>query len=338
MAEKPVIIKRVESDDHDAHHGGSWKVAYADFMTAMMAFFLLLWIVSAADADKLKGLAEYFTPVMAQSNGGGPELLDGQIVSNDQLRVGGVPSSEEMPPIPAFGQENPLMVFDSRLRYDDATAAGGPGDSTGEASAEGPAAEGRETAPGAGETGTQSASAEGMDDEAIAVTPTPEEERAAEFEALQAQISEQLRASGLPEEFLGNIRFSQSADGVDVHIVDQPGRSMFASGSARISAETRMLIESVSAVLTELPNKILISGHTDAVPFTTEGYDNWDLSAERANATRRVLLAGGVQPARIARVAGLADTVPLLPEAPDSPENRRVSIKLLYPSGVESPI
>lgn len=108
---------------------------------------------------------------------------------------------------------------------------------------------------------------------------------------------------------------------------------MFASGSAQITPETRQIIQGIAAALEGTEKDVVIAGHTDALPFTSDGYDNWDLSSGRANATRRVLVASGLKPGRIAGVSGLADTEPLLPQRPEAPDNRRVSITVLYPEG-----
>jgi chemotaxis protein MotB len=322
MSKNTLVIKRVEEDDHDDHHGGGWKVAYADFMTAMMAFFLLLWIVSAADSDQLKGLAEYFAPVLSQSSGGGPQLLDGQMISEKVEPGGGAPTYLQEEMLPEFGRDDPLMVFDSRLRYaqEDAEEELIP---PGKNDSEVPEEMSEKSIAAEAESGAESAAA------AVAA-----EAREADFEAIEDDIRQQLAEVGLEEHFAQNLRFAQSPEGLDIHIVDQPGLSMFASGSSRISDEARQIVDTVARALMALPNKVLISGHTDAVPFSGAGYDNWDLSAERANATRRLLLASGVEERRIARVSGLADTDPLIPERPDAPENRRVSIKLLYPESL----
>ncbi len=306
MDKQPVIIKRVEDDDHGDHHGGGWKVAYADFMTAMMAFFLLLWIVSAADSDKLKGLAEHFTPVMSQSKGGGPEVLDGRTMFTSETRGGGSEEKNEVEDVrPSFGQDDPLLVFDSRLR--DARAGETP-----EEAIASPAEQEAVTA--SGEEAEQSLS-----------------ERDRAFAAIEADVTRQLLDNGLPDQLLDNLQFVTTPVGLEVNIVDQTGEAMFESGSARINRDTRLIIQSVATALANLPNDVMILGHTDALRFASEGYDNWDLSSERANATRRVLVAAGLDPDRIKGVSGLAHTDPLVPAQPEAPENRRISISVRYP-------
>lgn len=314
MEEKPIIIKKVEDDGHHGHHGGAWKVAYADFMTAMMAFFLMLWILAASDEEKLRGLADYFTPSLSGAGGRGEGLLDGQVLGPDGVLTGtDGPKSEVQ--LPSFGEENPLAVFDSRLRdqtepevvveYEPA-----PQDSAAPA----------ESAP------TLPASLEQLEIE------QQRKERETQLGALEDEIGQTIAARPDLKDFAGNLRFDRTPEGLRVQIVDQQGRSMFASGSARIEEKTRELIRIIGEAIADLPHPVVISGHTDAVPFSRRtGYGNWELSADRANATRRVMVASGVSPSRVARISGLADTKPLNAGNPEAPENRRISVLLEYP-------
>ena len=135
---------------------------------------------------------------------------------------------------------------------------------------------------------------------------------------------------------IDNLLFERTADGLEIQIVDKNSTSMFATGSARIEERTRDLLRIVAEAIVDLPNEISISGHTDSVPYTRAGtYSNWELSADRANATRRVLVDTGVNSTRITRISGLADTVPLDPEDPMAPENRRISVTLQYPQDTQ---
>lgn len=261
MAEQQIIVKRSEEDDHDSHHGGGWKVAYADFMTAMMAFFLLLWILNAADEDKLKGIAEYFTPVLLTEGGGGPNVLNGDLLEASGRLVGGADPAKEPPEFPTFGQEDPLKVFDSRLRYEDSP------DVVVEYSDE----------PAPVEAGAQSESgaaagmtAEGVDAETATQVAAAAEAQAAQEAALDAVEREIAAAVATRSEFDGlsrNLRIDRTERGLLVQIVDDAGQSMFTSGSARIAPRTRALIEAIGGAIADMPNAVEISGHTDAVPF-----------------------------------------------------------------------
>ncbi|MGI3170957.1 flagellar motor protein MotB [Pseudooceanicola sp. C21-150M6] len=323
MSDQPIIIKKIEEGGGGGHHGGGWKVAYADFMTAMMAFFLLLWILAASDEEALRGLADYFTPSLSQSGGKGEGLLNGEIVSeNGDYNGSSTPEGDTQ--VPTFGRENPLAVFDSRLRDEERTDI-------------------------IVEYATQE------DGTMVPVTPPQEEPvdsaveqmvakeqleaakdaREAEMEALEQEIRQHVAEREDLEELTENLRFDRTPEGLMIQIVDKEGRSMFDRGSARVDTRTRDLIRIIAEAILDMDNSIVISGHTDSVPFTnTRGYTNWELSADRANATRRILVDTGVSAARLKRIAGLADTEPLNPEDTQAAENRRISVLLSYPEPV----
>ena len=314
--EQPIVIKRIEEEDGHGHHGGAWKVAYADFMTAMMAFFLLLWILAASDEEKLRGLADYFTPSLSQSGGRGDGLLDGTVLADDGVMSGTYGPATPVQ-LPSFGQENPLAVFDSRLR-----------DTNPNIQVE------YDTRPeGRQESATINEGSDPMETaRAQAAAERAQQEWDEAQERLEQQIMQEVVGSPELESYSDNLRFDRTQNGLEIQIVDKNGESMFATGSARIQDRTRELLRIIADAVVELPNEMTISGHTDSVPYTRSAtYSNWELSADRANATRRVLLANGVSPERITRISGLADTAPLNPEMPDAPENRRISVTVQYP-------
>ncbi|MGR3756482.1 MAG: flagellar motor protein MotB [Tranquillimonas sp.] len=315
----PVIIRRVEEDDHHGHHGGGWKVAYADFMTAMMAFFLLLWILAASDEEKLRGLADYFTPSLSQAGGRGQGLLDGMVLGPEGTMSGtDGPQSEKQ--LPSFGQENPLAVFDSRLRDEPQTIV------EYEMVPDGVQPRDAQADPG---TAPENAEAEA---ERQAELERQAQQREVELASVEDQIGMAIRQSPDLNDFASNVILERTPEGLRVQIVDQEGKSMFASGSAAISGDVHALIDIVGQAIADLPYSVVIAGHTDNVPFLRRsGYGNWELSADRANATRRVLLDAGVSPKRITRISGLADTQPLDPADPAAPQNRRISILVEYP-------
>lgn len=308
--EQTIIVRRSEEEGEHAHHGGGWKVAYADFMTAMMAFFLLLWILAASDEEKLRGLADYFSPSLSEAGGRGEGMLDGMVLAEDGV-LSGTDGAATPVQLPSFGQENPLAVFDSRLRDDILKPAEQP-----------------------------------QQEEAESETPVPDtletvrarEERAAAQDRLEQQIFEDIANSPGFEDLSEHLQFQRRPEGLEIQIVDRSGSSMFTSGSARIPEHTRTLLEVVATALADLPNEITIAGHTDSLRFQGGStYSNWELSADRANATRRALVENGVNELRITRISGLADTEPLEDTSPDAPENRRISIMVLYPQGTEPP-
>ncbi|WP_417743927.1 flagellar motor protein MotB [Salipiger sp.] len=317
--EQTIIIKRVEEEDGHGHHGGAWKVAYADFMTAMMAFFLLLWILAASDEEKLRGLADYFTPSLSQSGGRGDGLLDGTVLAADGV-MSGTDGPATPVQLPSFGQENPLAVFDSRLR-----------DTNPNIQVE------YDTRPeGRQESATINQGSDPMEDaRAEAEVERARQDWDAAQDRLEQQIMQEVVGSPELESYSDNLRFDRTENGLEIQIIDKGGESMFATGSARIQDRTRDLLRIIADAVVDLPNELTISGHTDSVPYTRSAtYSNWELSADRANATRRVLMANGVSPERITRISGLADTDPLTPGSPDAPENRRISVSVQYPQAL----
>lgn len=296
----PIIIKRYDSDDDHGHHGGGWKVAYADFMTAMMAFFLLLWIVAASDEKQLRGLANYFTPTLADSDSPSEGSADLRPISTSGIMSGaaGPPGSVD---VPSFGRDNPMMVFDSRLRDL-------PSDVIVEY-ADGP------------ETDLPSGDAIEMGDAA----------RQEEIEAIAEEIAERISEDAALKDLAQNVRLQKSTDALVVEVLDQDARSLFARGSSDVSPRTRELLLAIGGVIAAQPQRIEIVGHTDATSYGSRSdYSNWELSADRANATRRILLDAGLTPARFMRISGVADTQPSNLADPFAAENRRISIRLVY--------
>lgn len=326
MADKKniIIIKRIEDDSHGGHHGGGWKVAYADFMTAMMAFFLLMWILASSDESAKRGLADYFTPSLSQAGGRGQGLLEGTVLGNDGI-LGGVAESENTGKLPNFGRENPLVMFDSRLR-----------DQIQKVVVE------YEPAPDAEATEDGKTAKSGRIDD-VAAFDLEAFEKAQELELKQAvrndllekiraQIENAVKANPKIADLSKNLIFEPTPRGLLVQMVDHKGQAMFHSGSAKVQTDTRDVIQAISQAILDLPYPIEISGHTDASPFARQtGYDNWELSTDRANATRRIMVSSGINPSKIIRISGFADKRLLNTENPKAPENRRIGILLFYP-------
>ncbi len=312
-----IIIKKVEGDGHGGHHGGGWKVAYADFMTAMMAFFLLLWILAASDENAKRGLADYFTPSLSQAGGRGQGLLDGQVLGKDGV-LGGSTGAENVGDLPNFGEVNPLIVFDSRLQdqqpkvvveYQDPDAI----------------------------SNTKLESNDGtlLDPnvvEEFAKLQKLKEIRFVELEKAKERILANISADPKLSSLEENLTFDISIDGLLIQMVDNKGHAMFDIGSAQVNSSTRSIINVISQGIIDLPYPIEISGHTDATPYARQaGYDNWELSTDRANATRRVIVSSGINPVLIKRVSGFADKRLINVDNPKASENRRIGILLLYP-------
>ena len=273
-----IVIKKVKKGGHGGHHGGSWKVAYADFVTAMMAFFLLLWLLSSATEEQLQGVSMYFTPeTISQNDSGSGGLLGGTSLAEEgalRSEFGSPSISMEIPPV-----ETP------------------------------------------------------EEREAIRVAQMEEQEFNDAKEELLKAIEANEELQGLEK----NIRIENTDEGLRIQILDEDGTAMFPSGSANMAEHTKLLLQQVAGVIEKMPQEISIEGHTDSVPFKrSDGYSNWELSTDRALATRRALQDMGLETSRFAKVAGLSDTDPLLPDAPDNESNRRISITLLRGTGDRS--
>ncbi|MBV8501819.1 MAG: flagellar motor protein MotB [Paucibacter sp.] len=267
---QPIIIKRVKKGGHAAH-GGAWKIAYADFVTAMMAFFLLMWLLGSTTEGDKKGISDYFSSPLKVSMFGGSGSGD----SSSLVKGGGQDLSRQTGQVKA-----------------------------GEVDAE------RKT---------------------INLRALKEEQRRAEksrLKEMKAKIEKMLAATPALAALGGQIKLDMTAEGLRIQILDQDKRPMFDSGSAVVKPYMRELLQDLGEVLAEVPNRLTIEGHTDAQPFpgNQRGYTNWELSADRANASRREMVAGGLPEGRVLRVQGLAASKLLEVDNPESPLNRRISI------------
>jgi chemotaxis protein MotB len=269
-----IVVRRPRKGGHGGHHGGNWKIAYADFVTAMMAFFLLMWLLGSTTKGDLQGIADYFrTPLKVALTGG-----SGSGDSSSVLRAGGQDLSR------THGQ--------------------------------------------------------------IARTDFPDQRRTLNLQAAQAQLARhemarlkalQAKAQAVIDQneslkpYAGQIRLDITSEGLRIQIVDERNRPMFDTGSAQLKPYTREILRALAPVLNEVENRLTLSGHTDAQPYAggERGYSNWELSADRANASRRELLAGGTAEQKILRVVGLADALPFNAADPLDPANRRISIVVM---------
>ena len=268
---QPIIIKRVKKGGHAAH-GGAWKIAYADFVTAMMAFFLLMWLLGSTTEGDKKGIADYFqSPLKVALLSGGSGSGD----SSHVIKGGGTDLTR------SGGQVKRGDIDQSRSTINLAAMK------------------------------AEQAKAEEAKLEALK-------------QRVQKVIDSYPKLAGLRSQIL----LDMTKDGLRIQIVDEQNRPMFDSGSAVVKPYMRELLQEIGSVLTEVPNRLTLEGHTDATPFGggLQGYSNWELSADRANASRRELLTGGLPDARVLRVQGLASSTPFDRANPTNPVNRRISI------------
>ena len=266
-----IIVKKIKKGGH-GHHGGAWKIAYADFVTAMMAFFLLMWLLGSTTEGDKKGIADYFASPLKVAmlssgsgagdashvvKGGGQDLTR----TTGQVKRGEVDAKRDTVNLQALKQEQVRAEI-------------------------------------------------------------------ARLEDLKKKVEQKIEASERLASMASQIRLDMTRDGLRIQIVDEQNRPMFASGSAVVQPYMRELLQEIGHVLAEVPNRLTLEGHTDAQPFAAgeRGYSNWELSADRANASRRELLSGGLADDRVLRVQGLASSQPFDAADPKAPANRRISI------------
>ncbi len=315
----PVIIKKVKKGGHGGHHGGAWKVAYADFVTAMMAFFLLLWLLNVTTDVQKRGIADYFEPtITSKSNSGAGGVLGGLTV--------GSPGSQTLP----LSQPN-FNPAQNALRQpeegDDGNEGGGPGtDPNQDGSAAASVPPDGKKATDADKTATES-NKKLTDAEFQKQAAQREEKRFEDAKkALEAAVQDLPELQALAK----NLMIDETPEGLRIQLVDQDKSPMFPLGSADMADSAKKLMKLVAQAIIKLPNKISITGHTDSTQYALGAkYTNWELSADRANATRREFQNDGVPDDRLSRVVGMADQDPINKTDPSDPQNRRISIVLL---------
>ncbi len=280
-----IIIKKIKKSG-GGHHGGAWKIAYADFVTAMMAFFLLLWLLNSVTQDQLQGIADHFAPIStSKSTSGSGQILGGKVM----------------------GEQGAMDVSSSRASV----------------SVDLPP-------PKAGSGGEQSSDAPPSD----APSDASKQQEQAQFDKAAEELRQAVESIPSLRRLAKSLLIDNTPEGLRIQIVDQKGLAMFPSGSSKMYLYTRKVLGLIAKVINTMPQKISIAGHTDSVKFhTNSGYSNWELSADRANASRRELEKLGVPFGRVAKVVGKADTEPLLPDDPKNARNRRISIILLRGTG-----
>lgn len=282
------IIRKKKKGGEEGHHGGAWKIAYADFVTAMMAFFLLMWLINVTSPEQKTGIAEYFNPItVSQTTAGSGGVMDGTTISPPGPLASDSTQMRVESPLP-FAPRNELN--DNTTKSDE----------------------------------------EKKEELAKAVEEAMRKKEEEAFKAVEQKLMDSVAANPELKLLLENVIIDYTPEGLRIQIVDRDDRPMFALGSAEPFDYTRELLILVTSAIGELPNKVSIRGHTDALPFvSSQNYDNWDLSAERALVSRRIMRDTGLADGRLEGVVGRADTDPLFPDNPTDERNRRISIILL---------
>ncbi|MEY4760688.1 MAG: hypothetical protein RLZZ200_544 [Pseudomonadota bacterium] len=272
---RPIIVVK-KKKQAAGHHGGAWKVAYADFVTAMMAFFLVMWLVASVTKEQRAALFDYFK---------NPSMEPGKSVK------------------PAPGQNGPGGASTSPINL------GGGLDAP-------------KSSPVTEEQGL------GQPTSVAEAKKLAEAEEERQLDGLKKDLEEAIEKSLTMQQFKNQLLLDLTPEGLRIQIVDQQSRAMFDSGSSQLKDYTVKILAELAKHLNTVPNRLSVSGHTDAKPYggTGKGYTNWELSADRANAARRTLLDGGLSEGKIARVVGLASSVLFVRNEPLNPINRRISI------------
>jgi chemotaxis protein MotB len=344
----PIIIKK-HIGGHGGGHGGAWKIALADMMTAMMAFFLLMWLLGSTNTDARKSIADYFkqTPLLKMGNNAGSNGVFG---GRSMISPEGLPDSinqtsvvNVMPPTQATGgndrDEGPAgsQSPDGKSKEGEGRAGMAKGPAEGgvvddaELGAQGSDATVQEGQPKRGESASTK-SAGGVSDDAAKKAAAEVDQK--NFDALQAQVSEALSKDATLSKIADQVQFVKVKDGLRIEIVDKADFSMFSVGTTRVLPRASALIGELAKAISELPNQVVIRGHTDSLAYALDSeMNNWLLSAERAESTRQLLQKAGVPEGQIARVEGVADTEPYNPKDALDIRNRRISMTLLFRDG-----
>ncbi|MFA6180229.1 MAG: flagellar motor protein MotB [Candidatus Methylopumilus sp.] len=269
---RPIIVKKIKKSA-GGHHGGAWKIAYADFVTAMMAFFLLMWLLGSSSKATLEGISEYFKMPLKVALQGGPA-----IAASDSIIKGGggkdlTKKQGQVKPVDGpKGKQKTVDINDAKRALEKAEAA--------------------------------------------------------RLEELKSKIEKAVEDSPTLSKFSKQLLLDITTEGLRIQIVDEQNRPMFASSKAELQPYAKQILQEIGQMLNGVPNKISLSGHTDAVPYPNgvKSYSNWELSSDRANASRRELIAGGMDETKLLRVVGLASAALFDKEDPLNPVNRRISI------------
>lgn len=275
---RPIVIKRIKKTS-GGHHGGAWKLAYADFVTAMMAFFLLMWLLGSTASGDLKGIADYFLNPLKVGMSGGTGAGDATSVlkgggkdltsSSGQVKNGEVQAKKKAPALREAKAEELRREFEQREK--------------------------------------------------------------ASLNELKQNIEKLIEGNSMLRQFKNQLLIDVTPEGLRIQIIDEKNRPMFDTSSAELKPYSKIILREIGRALNAVPNKVSFSGHTDAAQFGggEKGFSNWELSANRANASRREMIAGGMDENKVLRVVGLSSTVLFDKNDPLSSANRRINIVVL---------
>ena len=275
---RPIVIKRIRKVA-GGHHGGAWKIAYADFVTAMMAFFLLMWLLGSTASGDLKGIADYFLNPLKVGMSGGTGAGDATSIlkgggkdltsSSGQVKDGEVQGTKKAPTLREAKAEQLRKEFEQREK--------------------------------------------------------------ATLNELKQNIERLIDSNSMLRQFKNQLLIDVTPEGLRIQIIDEKNRPMFDTSSAELKPYSKVILREIGKALNAVPNKVSFSGHTDAAQFGggEKGFSNWELSSNRANASRREMIAGGMDENKVMRVVGLSSTVLFDKNDPLNSANRRINIVVL---------
>lgn len=281
---RPIVIKRIKKMSAGAH-GGAWKIAYADFVTAMMAFFLLMWLLGSTAKGDLNGISEYFkTPLKVALMGG-----DGSGDATSVIKGGGEDLTRTAGQVKKSNDPSEKQVISLKTAISD-------------------------------------------------MLKMEKDIELNKLKELKKSIEKAIDSNANLAQFKNQILLDITSDGLRIQIVDEKNRPMFKLGRSELEPYTKDILHEIGKTMNQLPNKVSLSGHTDAHPFSTDrkGFSNWDLSADRANASRRELIVGGMDEAKVVRVVGMSSAVLFDKSDPFNPINRRISIIVMNKKAEET--
>ncbi|MBA8841720.1 MotB family protein [Ochrobactrum sp. RH2CCR150] len=360
-----IIVRRGGHDDHDGHHGGVWKIAYADFMTAMMAFFLVMWLINAANEETKAAVASYFNPVKLMDRHSSPKGVqdidekDGKVrYESDQKVENSTKVINDTMTAPPSEQEErqlfrePYAVL-SELAHETGVLQNQSAKGDGGTSQSGPAtgADGGDayrdpfspdywsskaadelTPPNAApSTPPKPETAEAKPEEAAKPAEAPakdQDQLIAELKKAAEGENSTAAKQGSKAEPMPDVTVVPVDGGVMIQLTDKIDYGMFTIGSAKPDARVVQMLERIAHVISRQPGEVIISGHTDSRPFKSASYDNWRLSSARAQMAYYMLVRGGLDEKRVLRVEGYADRQPKIANDPNAAENRRIDIFL----------
>lgn len=274
-SQRPIIVKRIKKGGH-GHHGGAWKIAYADFVTAMMAFFLLMWLLGSTAKGDFEGIAEYFkTPLMVALTGGGTGAGD----SSSVIQGGGTDFTRTAGQVKKGDIDAPKKTYQLKAATAEAAVR----------------------------------------------------KEAQMLNDLKDRIEKVIESNPTLQQFKSQLLLDITTEGLRIQVVDEQNRPMFDLAGDQLKPYTREILHEIGKVMNAVPNRVSLSGHTDAAQFSGggKGFSNWELSANRANASRRELVAGGMDENKVLRIVGMSATVLFDKNDPLNPANRRISIVVL---------